>query len=145
MIGKLLIINALFNIIKNIKIDDKYIFIKEEEKEKKQTESQTDGLHLYYIKDINNNPIIIIDTQGFGDTRGKNYDDLIYKAFEDIFSNLIIHINVIFFIGKSIKSRLTTLIKYIFILLLSFIKILYYRYSFKKYDIKSTSNFINFI
>ena len=47
MIGKLLIINALFNIIKNIKIDDKYIFIKEEEKEKKQTESQTDGLHLY--------------------------------------------------------------------------------------------------
>ena len=103
-------------------------------------------VYIYiYILDINNNPIIIIDTQGFEDTRGKNYDDLIYKAFEDIFSNLIIHINVIFFIGKSIKSRLTTLIKYIFILLLIFIKILYYRYSLKKYDIKSTSNFINSI
>ena len=59
--GKTTLINALFNIIKDIKIDDKYrfILIKEEEKEKKQAESQTDGLHLYYIKDINNNPIII--------------------------------------------------------------------------------------
>ena len=73
-------------------------------------------VYIYiYILDINNNPIIIIDTQGFEDTRGKNYDDLIYKTFEDIFSNLIIHINGIFFIGKSIESRLITLIKYIFI------------------------------
>ena len=122
--GKTTVINALFNIIKDIKIDDKYrfILIKEEEKEKKQAESQTDGLHLYYIKDINNNPIIIIDTQGFGDTRGKNYDDLIYKAFEDIISNLIIHINRIFFIGKSNESRLIILIKYIF----SFVKVFFY-------------------
>ena len=44
--GKTTVINALFNIIKDIKIDDKYrfILIKEEEKEKKQEESQTDGL-----------------------------------------------------------------------------------------------------
>ena len=51
--GKSTAINAIFNIIKGIKIEDKYrfILINEPVKEKGQSESQTDGLHLYYIKD----------------------------------------------------------------------------------------------
>ena len=114
--GKSTAINAFFNIIKGIKIEDKYryILIKERKKEKGQAESQTDGLHLYYIKDNNNNPIIIIDSQGYGDTRGKEYDEKINKAFEYAFTNIIDHINTICFIAKSNESRLDTLIKYIF-------------------------------
>ena len=114
--GKSTAINAFFNIIKGIKIEDKYryILIKEPIKEKGQAESQTDGLHLYYIKDNNNNPIIIIDSQGYGDTRGKEYDEKINKAFEYAFTNIIDHINTICFIAKSNESRLDTLIKYIF-------------------------------
>ena len=114
--GKTTAINALFNIIKGIKKEDKYRFvlIKEPKKEKGQAESQTDGLHLYYIKDNNNKPIIIIDSQGFGDTRGKEYDELIFKAFEYAFTNIIDHINTIFFIAKSSDSRLDILTKYIF-------------------------------
>ena len=114
--GKSTAINAFFNIIKGIKIEDKYryILIKEPIKDKGQAESQTDGLHLYYIKDNNNNPIIIIDSQGYGDTRGKEYDEKINEAFEYVFTNIIDHINTICFIAKSNESRLDILIKYIF-------------------------------
>ena len=114
--GKSTAINALFNIIKGIKLEDnhRFILIKEPKKAKGQAESQTDGLHLYYIKDYLNNPIIIIDSQGFGDTRGKEYDELIKKAFEYAFTNIIKHVNSIFFIAKSTDCRLDISTKYIF-------------------------------
>ena len=114
--GKTTAINAFFNIIKGIKLKDKYRFIlvKEPKKEKGQAESQTDGLHLYYIKDYNNQPIIIIDSQGFGDTRGKEYDEKVKKAFEYSFENKIDHINTICFIAKSTDARLDSTTKYIF-------------------------------
>ena len=114
--GKTTAINALFNIIKGIKLEDNYrfILIKEKAKEKGQAESQTDGLHLYYIKDKNNNPIILIDSQGFGDTRGKQYDESIKQAFEYTFDNLISHINIICFVARSDNPRLDKLTKYIF-------------------------------
>ena len=114
--GKTTAINAFFNIIKGIRIEDKYryILIKEAKKPKGQAESQTDGLHLYYLKDNNNKPIIIIDSQGYGDTRGKEYDELVNKAFEYAFTNIIDHINTICFIAKSSEARLDILIKYIF-------------------------------
>ena len=114
--GKSTAINAFFNIIKGIKLEDKhrFILIQEQKKPKGQAESQTDGLHFYYIKDYNNNPIIIIDSQGFGDTRGKKYDEYIIEAFEYAFKNIIKYINIICFIAKSTDSRLDILIKYIF-------------------------------
>ena len=114
--GKSTCINAFFNIIKGIKLEDnhRFILIKEQEKLKGQAESQTDGLHFYYVKDINKKPIIIIDSQGFGDTRGKEYDELIMKAFEYTFSSMINHINTICFVGKSNNSRLDIQTKYIF-------------------------------
>ena len=76
--------------------------------------SQTDGLHLYYIKDKNSNPLIIVDSQGFGDTRGKLYDELIKESFEYTFINIISHINLVCFIIKSSNARLDPLTKYIF-------------------------------
>lgn len=114
--GKTTAINALFNVLKGVKVKDKYrlILIKEKNKKKGQAESQTDGLHLYFIKDFKNNPIIIIDSQGFGDTRGKKYDDLLREAFEYTFTNIIKHLNTVCFIAKSTDCRLDTLTKYIF-------------------------------
>ena len=106
--GKTTAINAFFNIIKGIKLEEKYrlVLIKEKTKEKGQAESQTDGLHLYYIKDKNKNPIIIIDSQGFGDTRGKKYDDLMKVAYEYTFSKLILYINIICFVTRMNNARL---------------------------------------
>ncbi len=114
--GKTTAINAFFNIIKGITLDDKYRFLLINEVKKKtgQAESQTDGVHLYYLKDYNNKPIIIIDSQGYGDTRGKTYDEMINETFRYVFSNVIDHINTVCFISKSNTNRLDILTRYIF-------------------------------
>ena len=113
--GKTTAINAFFNIIKGVQLEDnfRFILIKEPEKEKKQAESQTDGVHIYYLKDMNNKPVIILDSQGFGDTRGKKYDDKIIDAFTHIFTSVIDHINAVSFIVKATDCRLDIQIQYI--------------------------------
>ena len=114
--GKSTAINAFFNIIKGVKLEDNYrfILITEQKKPKGQAESQTDGVHLYYLKDYNNKPVIIIDSQGYGDTRGLKYDNMINDAFRYVFSNVIKHINTVCFISKSNTNRLDIQTKYIF-------------------------------
>lgn len=114
--GKTTAINAFFNIVKGIELEDNYrfILITEPKKAKGQAESQTDGVHLYYLKDYNNKPIIIIDSQGYGDTRGLPYDQKITVAFEYVFSNVINHINTVCFISKSNNNRIDICTKYIF-------------------------------
>ena len=114
--GKTTAINAFFNIIKGIKNEDKYrfILISEPPKEKGQAESQTNGIHLYYLKDYNNRPVILIDSQGYGDTRGKSYDEQLNDSFRYVFSNIIDHINIVCFISKSSNVRLDLTTKYIF-------------------------------
>ena len=79
----------------------RFILIKEPKKQKEQAESQTDEVHLYYLKDKNKKLIIIIDSQGFWDTRGKTYDEMIIDAFAHIFTEIIEHINAVSFICKS--------------------------------------------
>ena len=114
--GKTTAINSFFNIVKGIELEDeqRFILITEPVKEKGQAESQTDGVHLYYLRDYENRPVIIIDSQGYGDTRGKEYDDKVDEAFRYVFSNVIDHINSAFFIVKSNTNRIDTLTKYIF-------------------------------
>ena len=57
--GKSTAINVLFNIIKEIELEDekRLILVKDLKKKGGQSMSQTDGLHLYSIKDNNNNPL----------------------------------------------------------------------------------------
>lgn len=114
--GKSTALNAFFNIIKGIKLEDNYrfILITEPPKAKGQAESQTDGVHLYYLKDYNNKPIILIDSQGYGDTRGILYDQKINSAFGFVFSNVISHINTVCFIAKANTNRIDVVTKYIF-------------------------------
>ena len=114
--GKTTAINAFFNIIKGITLDDnfRFILISEPEKKKGQAESQTYGVHIYYLKDYENIPVILIDSQGYGDTRGKQYDEKIDKAFQYIFSHIIEHINAVGFIVKSNTNRIDISTKYIF-------------------------------
>lgn len=117
--GKSTAINAFFNIIKGVQFEDNYRFILITEPKKKtgQAESQTDGVHLYYLKDYKNRPLIIIDSQGYADTRildGKDYDFSVDKAFSYIFSNTISHINSVIYILKATDNRMDILRKYIF-------------------------------
>ena len=114
--GKTTAINALFNIIKGIELNDNYrfILIKQKINEKGEKELQTDGIHLYYLRDYNNRPIIIIDSQGYGDIRWKKYCEKIHEAFNYIFSNIIDHINTVCLVTKSSTNRIDILIRYIF-------------------------------
>ena len=114
--GKTTAINGFFNIIKGIELNDNYrfILISEIKKKEGQAVSQTDGVHLYYLKDYDNKPVIIIDSQGYGDTRGKHYDELVNEAFRFVFSSVIDHINTVCFISKSNTNRLDILTRYIF-------------------------------
>ena len=114
--GKTTAINAFFNIVKGIQLEDeqRFILITEPVKKTGQAESQTDGVHLYYLRDYENKPVIIIDSQGYGDTRGKEYDDKVDEAFRYVFSSVIDHINSAFFIVKSNTNRIDVLTKYIF-------------------------------
>ena len=75
-------INSFFNLIKGVKLEDDYRLYLIRENPKKKGESMTVGLHLYYVRDYENKPIIIIDSQGFGDTRGIGKDKDLNKAFE---------------------------------------------------------------
>ena len=70
---------------------------------------------MYYLRYYENKPLIILDSQGYGDTRGRKYDEKINSAFQYVFSNVIDHINVVCFIANATASRLDILTKYIFI------------------------------
>jgi len=118
--GKTTAINALFNIIKGIKLEDNYRFILiTESKIQKGCYNINNGIHIYYLKDYNNKPITIIDCLGYGDTRGIKYDEEIDEAFKYVFSNIINHINTICFISKSSNNRLDRLTRYIFSCIIS--------------------------
>lgn len=74
--GKSTAINAFFNIVKGIKLEDNFRFaLITEPESKRQDKSQTKGVHLYYIKDYNNKPLIITDSRGYGDTEGIDEDE----------------------------------------------------------------------
>ena len=66
--GKKTSINALFNIIKGIELEDnfRFILIKESDTKMNANESKIDGVHLYYVKDYNNKPIILISIEEYG-------------------------------------------------------------------------------
>ena len=111
--GKQTAINAFFNLIKGVKLEDNYRVYLIHEDPKKKGESMTDGLHLYYLRDYEGKPIIIIDSQGFGDTRGISKDIDLNKAFQYVFSNIIDHINAVCFIARATEARLPADTKYI--------------------------------
>ena len=113
--GKSTAINAFFNVVKGIKLEDNFRFILITEPDtKRQDKSQTKGVHLYYIKDYNNKPIIIIDSQGYGDTEGIQEDEKVTEAFTYAFTEKIQHINAACFISQAIRNRLDPQTKYIF-------------------------------
>ena len=57
----------------------------------------TEGIHLYYLKDYNNKPVIIIDSQGYPDFRNLYYEQMINEPLKYVFSNIINHINIVCF------------------------------------------------
>jgi GTPase SAR1 family protein len=121
--GKTTLLNSLINALCGIQLLDnfRYIIIDEYAKDsgvedpKTQSKSRTTYVTAYNINGINGNPpIIIIDTPGFGDSRGMKFDEKIIEMIRDLFKNWIDSVNGICFVASASSARLTSTQKYIF-------------------------------
>ena len=88
--GKTTFLNSFINFLLNIKYSDniRYLLVNEE-KSSENYLSQTKEVNIYHIKSHNSYPPIkIIDTPGFGDTSGIEFDKkiakMIYEKFKEI-------------------------------------------------------------
>ena len=121
--GKTTLLNSLINALCDIQLQDdfRYIIIDElandsgVEDPNNQSKSRTSYVTAYNIDSINDNPpITIIDTPGFGDSRGLKYDEKIVEMIRDLFKNWIDTVDAICFVASSSSPRLTATQKYIF-------------------------------
>ena len=85
-----------------------------ENSERSQAYSQTNEVNYYNIRSIGNYPPVkIIDTPGYGDTRGIERDKEITAQIKELFHDKISTLNAICFVTKSSNNRLTPTQKYI--------------------------------
>ena len=114
--GKTTLLNGFINFYMGINFNDdfRYILINEDERIN-QAHSQTSDVNIYNIISYNNYPPIkIIDTPGFGDTRGLKYDNLITEKISKKFNTEVDVINAICFVVQSGNTKLTENQKYVF-------------------------------
>ncbi|XP_047677541.1 uncharacterized protein LOC113648485 [Tachysurus fulvidraco] len=120
--GKSTLINAMSNYILGVKFTDEKWFEITEEGGQNQSVSQTTEITVYEVFN-QNNPICltIIDTPGYGDTRGTDYDKQIaenlYKLFHS--DGGVKEIDAVCLVVKASENRLSDRQHYIFDAVLS--------------------------
>ena len=114
--GKTTLLNSFINYVLGIEIDDDFRYeIIHETFGTSQSVSQTTSVTVYNIKGTNGlPPFQIIDTPGFGDTRGIQQDMVITGQIEKTFKKDLSSLNAICFVAQSSNARLTANQKYIF-------------------------------
>ncbi|XP_064838527.1 uncharacterized protein LOC135551066 [Oncorhynchus masou masou] len=124
--GKTTLVNTMINYILGVKWEDCYRFkLIHEVTNRSQAESQTVVVTSY---ELYNQPgfqipysLTIIDTPGFGDTRGMAHDKLVTQKVKDFLCNPlgINHIDVVCFVVQAPLVRLSPSQRYIFDSILS--------------------------
>jgi GTP-binding protein EngB required for normal cell division len=123
-VGKSTWLHCFINYLQGIQIEENnryYLFdekkLQEEYKKEKENEelygkktsasSVTDKPSIYNVEPTSRfpNPIRLIDTAGFGDSRGEKYDEKITKDMKELFTNKIDTIQAICLIFKSSDNR----------------------------------------
>ena len=125
--GKTTWINAYVNFLLNVNRNDSFRFkIIQESNENEQTQSLTQDITIYQLHHQEgmavDYSVTIIDTPGFGDTRGVGRDKEIESAVSSLFrrkNGYLEHINAVGFVIPESQSRLTPTQKYIFDSILS--------------------------
>uniref|UniRef100_A0A8C6S4A7 Septin-type G domain-containing protein n=1 Tax=Neogobius melanostomus TaxID=47308 RepID=A0A8C6S4A7_9GOBI len=118
--GKSTLINALVNFVMGVKFKDKVWFeIVEEEKNKEsQAQTQTTAVSVYQVFGFEGKTVpyslTIIDTPGYGDTRGIEYDGIVTKKLQDLFSGGVDSIDAVGLVLKATENRLDDRMAYIF-------------------------------
>ena len=113
--GKTTLLNSFINSLLGVDMNDNFRFkIIVENSERSQAYSQTNEVNYYNIRSIGNYPPVkIIDTPGYGDTRGIERDKEITAQIKELFHDKISTLNAICFVTKSSNNRLTPTQKYI--------------------------------
>ncbi|KAL1279270.1 hypothetical protein QQF64_025943 [Cirrhinus molitorella] len=124
--GKTTLINSMINYILGVQWEDDFRFVLiDEGKQKSQAESQTSEITAYKINHMDGFQITysltIVDTPGFGDTRGISQDQKITKQIQEFFSARrgIDCIDAVCFVVQASLARLTHTQRYIFDSILS--------------------------
>ena len=121
--GKTTFINAMFNFLCGVEIEDNFRFkLIEESKTKSQAHSQTRAITAYTVHHQpwfkTSFPITIIDTPGFGDTGGIQRDIEITQQIRRFFTSLgtkgIDTLDAVAFVATASSARLTPTQQYIF-------------------------------
>ncbi|XP_018549846.1 uncharacterized protein LOC108895488 [Lates calcarifer] len=118
--GKSTLINALVNYSMGVKYEDKVWFELVDDEKTSQTVSHTNDVKVYEICDFKEKTLpyslTIIDTPGYGNTKGIEHDTNITERICDLFrsENGVHEINVVGLVLKSTVNRLDERLKYIF-------------------------------
>ncbi|XP_030016532.1 uncharacterized protein LOC115437481, partial [Sphaeramia orbicularis] len=119
--GKSTLINGMINYILGVRWDDSYRFkLVDEGQGKTQAESQTSEATVYKINYREEfqipHSLTIIDTPGFGDTRGIERDKEITQQLQRLFTQKsgVSEIDIVCFVTQSALARLTPTQKYVF-------------------------------
>ncbi|XP_053195575.1 septin-8-B-like [Scomber japonicus] len=119
--GKSTLINTLFNYIMGVKFEDNIWFeiVKEEEKSC-TTHSQTSDVIVYEIFGYEGKTLpyslTIIDTPGYGDTRGIEQDDIVSKRLFDLFhsDDGVKELSAVGLVVKASLKQVSDRLRYIF-------------------------------
>ncbi|XP_032366496.1 uncharacterized protein LOC116685675 [Etheostoma spectabile] len=117
--GKSTLINALVNYALGVEWEDDVWFKIVEGEKRSQGESQTSDVIVYQIFGFEDKPLpyslTIIDTPGYGDTRGIEHDDIISQRLLDLFRSEdgVHEINAVGLVLKASENRLTDQLSYI--------------------------------
>ncbi|XP_050957619.1 uncharacterized protein LOC127158585, partial [Labeo rohita] len=124
--GKTTQINSMINYILGVQWEDDFRFVLiDEGRQKSQAESQTSQITAYQINHMDGFQVqyslTIVDTPGFGDTRGISHDQKITAQIQEFFSARggIDCIDAVCFVVQASLARLTHAQKYIFDSILS--------------------------
>ncbi|MEQ2192052.1 hypothetical protein XENOCAPTIV_006341 [Xenoophorus captivus] len=118
--GKSTLINALVNHAMGVKFEDEVWFQIVEDENRSQTESQTSDVMVYEIFGFEGKTLpfslTIIDTPGYGDTRGIEHDVIVIERLFELFrsENGIHELDAVGLVLKSSVNRLSDRLKYIF-------------------------------
>ncbi|CAD8121112.1 unnamed protein product [Paramecium sonneborni] len=114
--GKTSFLNFLCNYYLGVKSEDnfRFLLIKENLYGKSQAMSQTQDINIYYLRPYDKLVgLKIIDTPGFGDSRGIEQDMKIAQQIKELFQKKVETVTAICFVVKASQSRSTISQNYI--------------------------------
>ncbi|XP_039470667.1 uncharacterized protein LOC120441066 [Oreochromis aureus] len=118
--GKSTLINTLINYTMGVKWEDEVWFQIVEEEKKSQSQSQTSDVIVYEIFGFEDQTLpyslTIIDTPGFGDTKGDEHDNIVSERLLDLFRSEdgVHELNSVGLVMKATDNRLSKWQRYIF-------------------------------